>query len=147
VKNAIAICLLFLTAALSATTLSAASSEQAVRIAEKAFSDAIVAGDVATLEQVMADDATYGHASGNTDTKRTYIDRIRSGAQKYVSFHYDEGTQVRVYGDTAVVNASAEIRSVTDGKPNELHLRMLHVFVRRNGRWQLVAHQSVKLPA
>lgn len=105
-----------------------------------------MAGDVQTLEQVMADDATYGHASGNTDTKRTYIDRIHSGAQKYVSFHYDEGTQVRVYGDTAVVNASAQISSVTDGKPNDLHPRMLHVFVKKHGHWQLVAHQSAKLP-
>ncbi len=132
---------LFLTAAFAAS-----SPEQAVMTAEKAWGAAIVSGDVAALNRLMADDVTYSHASGKTDTKQTYIERIRSGAQKYVSFRYDEGTKVRVYGDMAVVNESARVDSLTDGSQNALHLRILHVFVKHDGAWRLVAHQSTKLP-
>jgi ketosteroid isomerase-like protein len=138
--------LIFL-AVLFAAALLAATPEQAVLDAEKSWSTAVVAGDTSTLDRVLGDDLSYGHASGAHDTKKTYIDRIRSGAQKYLSFQYDEGaTQVRVYGTTAVLIASAQIRSLTDGVENKQHLRFLHVYVRHNGDWQLVAHQSVKLP-
>jgi len=131
--------------ALSAAAV-AASPEQAVLAAEKEWARAIAASDSAALEHVLADDLTYGHGSGRTDTKATYIDRIKSGAQKYVSVVYDDGTKVRLYGNTAVVNCVARISSITDGKPNSMHLRMLHVFVKKNGIWQLAAHQSVYLP-
>ena len=124
----------------------AETAEQAVMIAERVWSKALVAGDVATLERVMASDVTYGHASGKTDTKRTYIERIQSGAQQYKSFQYDPGATVRIYGDTALVNAVAQVASVTDGKPNALHMRFLHVYVKKDGQWMLVAHQSAKLP-
>ena len=124
----------------------AETPEQAVMSAEKTWSKALVASDTAALDRAMADDLTYSHSSGKTDTKRTYIDRIRSGAQKYTSFVYDPGATVRIYGDTALLNATAQVVSLTDGKPNALHLRFLHVFIKRDGRWLLTAHQSTKLP-
>ena len=108
----------------------ASPEEQSVLDAEKVWSTALTAGDARTLERVMGDDLTYGHASGNTDTKRTYIDRIRSGAQKYTAFRYDPGISVRVYGATALLNATAQVASITDGKPNAPHLRFLHVWVK-----------------
>jgi uncharacterized protein (TIGR02246 family) len=126
--------------------LRAETAEQAVKSVERVWSKAVVAGDVATLERVMGNDLTYGHASGKTDTKRTYIERIQSGAQKYLSFQYDPGASVRIYGNTAVLNAVAQVSSLTDGKENSLHLRFLHVYVKKDGQWQLVAHQSVAIP-
>lgn len=122
------------------------STEEAIRNAEKAWSVALVAGDVAALSRLMGDDLTYGHASGKTDNKQTYLDRIRSGAQKYAAFRYDSPLLVRVYGGTALLNSTARVDSVTDGQPNSPHLRILHVFVKRGGQWVLVAHQSTKLP-
>ncbi len=130
----------------AAGLLRAESPEQAVMSAERVWSKALVANDVATLDRVMAADLTYGHASGKTDTKRTYLARIQSGAQKYLSFQYDPGTTVRVYGDTAVLNGVAQVSSRTDGKDDTLHLRFLHVYVKQDGDWRLVAHQSVRLP-
>jgi len=136
-----------LAVSLFAASLAAATPEQAVLDAEKTWSTAVVAGDTATLDRLLSADLSYGHASGALDNKKNYIGRIQSGAQKYVSVVYDEGKpDVRVYGLTAVLIASAEVTSLTDGKPNAQHLRFLHVYVRRGGQWQLVAHQSVKLP-
>ncbi len=124
----------------------AAAPEQAVIDAEKSWGAAIVSGDMSALTKVIGDDLTYGHGNGKTDSKATYIERIRTGAQKYVSFDYDEGMRVRLFGDAAVVNESARVNSITDGVPNAPHLRILHVFVKRGGHWELVAHQSTKLP-
>ena len=132
---------------LFATSLMAASPGQPVLEAERVWSKAIVSGDAAALDKVLADELSYGHATGASDTKATYIARIKSGAQKYVSFVYDTGQppEPRIYGETATLVASATATSITDGKPNTKHLRFLHVYVKRGGTWQLVAHQSVEL--
>jgi ketosteroid isomerase-like protein len=126
---------------------SAPPPEEAVRAAEKTFATALVHQDAAALEGLLSPELSYGHASGKLDSKRTYIDRIRSGAQKYVSFKYDSAPQVvHIYGDTATLVASAQVQSITDGQPNTLNLRFLHVWVHGGAGWQLAAHQSVKLP-
>ncbi len=126
---------------------SAPKAEDAVRTAEKSFAMALVHQDAAALERLISPELSYGHASGKLDSKQTYIDRIRSGAQKYVSFKYDsEAPVVHVYGDTATLVASAQVQSVTDGQSNALHLRFLHVWIHSSAGWQLAAHQSVKLP-
>ena len=136
------LCLPLLTIALCAAT-----PEQSVLSAEHAWSEAIVSGDAAALDRVLGDELSYGHATGAIDTKASYISRIKSGAQKYVSFVFDadQPPEPRIYGDTATLVASATATSITDGKPNAKHLRYLHVFVKRDGQWQLVAHQSVEL--
>jgi hypothetical protein len=132
---------------LVAAPLAAATPEQSVIDTERAWSTAIVSLDTLTLEKILGDELSYGHASGAIDNKASYIGRIKSGAQKYVSFVYDPGQPAapHIYGDTAVLIASATATSNTDGKPNVKHLRFLHVYVNRNGAWQLVAHQSVEL--
>jgi ketosteroid isomerase-like protein len=144
-RISLALTILFAGVVFAGIGTAATPPEQAVLDAEKSWSTAVVAGDAAALDRVLAADLSYGHASGALDNKESYIARIKSGAQKYVSLQYDEGTQVRLYGSSAVLIASAEINSVTDGKPNAQHLRFLHVYIREAGRWQLVAHQSVKL--
>lgn len=127
-------------------TLRGQPAELAIQSAEREFASALTRADVAALDRLLSADLSYGHASGKLDTKPTYIDRIRTGAQKYVSFQPDpQPPTIHVYGTTATAVASAEIASVTDGQPNSLHLRFLHVWVREKGGWKLVAHQSVRL--
>ena len=54
---------------------------------------------------------------------------------------------VRTYGNTAVLMATAQVEtSQKGGAPSPAHLRFIHVWINRNGRWQLVAHQSLRLP-
>jgi ketosteroid isomerase-like protein len=127
-------------------TAFAADKEDAVKAAEKAWAASTVAGDEATLKKVLADDLTYTHSSGATDTKAIFIDNLKTGARKYVKIDH-EGMDVRIYGNTAVLRATAQIATTEKGgKANPAHLRFLHVWVWQQGRWQMVAHQSLRLP-
>jgi ketosteroid isomerase-like protein len=123
-----------------------AKSADAVKAAEKTWASATVAGDEATLKQVLADDLTYTHSNGEIDTKAVYIGNLKSGARKYHKLNH-EGMDVRLYGNTAVLSATAQVEtSQKGGSPSPAHLRFLHVWVLQGGRWQLVAHQSLRLP-
>jgi ketosteroid isomerase-like protein len=134
--------ILFVVAVLA---LAADKSGEAVKAAEKSWASSTVAGDEATLGQVLADDLTYTHSNGDTDNKAAYINNLKTGARKYHKLDH-ESMDVRLYGNTAILTATAQVEtSQKGGSPAPAHLRFIHVWVMQNGRWQLVAHQSLRL--
>ena len=124
----------------------AEKSGEAVKAAEKLWASATVAGDEATLKQVLADDLAYTHSNGDTDTKAAFISNLKTGARKYYKLDH-ESMDVRLYGNTAILTAMARVEtSQKGGSAAPAHLRFIHVWVLQNGRWQMVAHQSLRLP-
>ncbi len=130
---------------LASVSMAADKSAGAVKAAEKAWASATVAGDEAALKQILADDLTYTHSTGETDAKAAFIGNLK-GARKYHKLNH-ESMDVRLYGNTAVLTATAQVEtSQNGGSVNPAHLRFIHLWVLQNGRWQLVAHQSLRLP-
>ena len=133
--------LLLLAAAAAALPQSAADIEAL----EKSWQKAIVAKDTATLGKLLADDLFYGHASGVLDTKTAYIDKIKSGRQKYASFE-QRALKIKPHGDTAVTHSWVRVTGVNQDGPFDDKIMMLHVWVKQGGKWHLVAHQTTKMP-
>ena len=126
--------------------LGADRSADGVKEAEKAWAAATVAADERVLRSVLADDLTYTHSSGETDTKAAYISNLTDGTRKYHKLEH-ERMDVRLYGDTAVLSATLQVEVASKGgTPNQMHARVLHVWTWKDGRWQMVAHQSLRLP-
>lgn len=134
-------------AVLCASIPSAGSQvEKQVMAAEQARTAALDRSDVPALEQIMADDVTYIHASGKADTKKSYLDAIRSGQLHYISWQ-PKDLHVRAVGDGAVIDGEYAVR-VTDSRvqptPFDINIFILTVYARRNGRWQQIAWQSTR---
>jgi ketosteroid isomerase-like protein len=136
--------LLPLLVAAAGAALAAGSAADAVKAAEKAWAVATVAGDEAALDKLLADDLTYTHSTGDTDTKRVFIGNLKSALRYHKIEH--ESMDVRVYGQTAVLTATAQlVTNRSGGQQAPAHLRFLHVWVAQQGKWRLVAHQSLRL--
>ena len=103
---------------------------------------AMVAKDLAGLDTLLADDLSYTHSAGNTDTKASFITLIKDRG-RYLGVDYSN-TQVIPWGNDAVlVRGRAEIRlQNTASYP----VAFLDVWARRNGRWQMVAWQATRIP-
>jgi len=124
-----------------------ARTVDAVKNADRAWATATVKGDAAALGNLLADDLTYTHSNGETDSKTVYIGNL-AGARKYHKIEY-ESLDARLYnnGSTAVVTAVVQIETSQKGGPaSPAHLRFIHVWVHQKDRWQLAAHQSLRLP-
>ena len=119
--------------------------EQAVRDAEARRFDAMVRADTAALDTLLADDLTYTHSSGQFQMKRQCLADLQAGKLKY-EFISPEGVQVRIYGTTAVVTGRARLQVRPQGQASGFQVRFTDVYVKRNGRWQMVAWQSTRLP-
>lgn len=106
---------------------------------------AMTEGDLAALQGMLGDELTYTHANGWTQTKSEFIEMIRSKQLQYVAIE-PANIQVRSYGTAAVATGRAELTVRSEGKEESLQVRFIDVYVRRRGRWQMVAWQSTRLP-
>jgi len=121
------------------------TAEQAeVRQIESRRFEAIVRGDFAELDRILADDLTYTHSSGRLETKAQFLAALQSGL-RFEAIEPEE-VLVRVYGDAGVATGRAQMRVRSQDRQSSFAVRFTTVYVRREGRWQMVAWQSTRLP-
>ena len=131
---------------LAPALLLAAGPEDAIKQAERDWASAVVKKDYAGLERVLADDLAYTHSDGRLDSKKDYIESLRSGKQTYDAAEHQSIDVRMLTKDVALVRARLRMTAAAGGKPavpaNFSALRVYHL---RNGRWQMVGHQSARL--
>jgi ketosteroid isomerase-like protein len=118
--------------------------EQTLMQTEQELVDAILKGDAAPFERAMADSFVFTAPDGGMQTKTQFIADLKSGALKMESTK-NEDMKVQVYGDAAIVT----YRSTDKGKYKDFDIsgqyRWTDVFVKRNGRWQIVSTQGTRI--
>lgn len=116
-----------------------------VKEAEKKWAAAVTKNDFAALEKLFAEELIYTHSNGASDSKREFIDNLKNGVRKYEAMDYDS-TTVKIAGNTALLSAKGTLRVVTKGQKSEFKIVFLHTYVKRKDGWQLLGHQSARLP-
>jgi hypothetical protein len=144
---------LALAAAIALSALAAAQSttmgkaEQQVLQAEKDRFAAMVKVDEAALNKLLSDDLTYVHTSALLQTKKEFIDSLKSGAIKYVSVTPAEADwKVRIVGNVAIVNGVGAVHVVDHGNDLNFRLRYTTVHSNRSGSWQLLSWEATRFP-
>jgi ketosteroid isomerase-like protein len=108
------------------------------------WADATAHADLAALNTILSDDLTYTHSSGETQSKAEFIASIRSKELQYHSIEF-ESAEARSYGNTAIISSHVRVQVTASGHDLSVHACFLHVWIKKNGHWQLVAHQATKL--
>ncbi|MEW6211722.1 MAG: nuclear transport factor 2 family protein [Acidobacteriota bacterium] len=119
-------------------------AEQAIRQLVSELVNAQLKGDTATLDRIWADDFTFTNSSGEVQTKAQRLTEIKSGELKFVSMSIDD-VQVRVYGDAAVVTSRGTVKGQRRGQDLTGQSRGTSVYVKKQGRWQVVAQQVTRI--
>jgi hypothetical protein len=101
--------------------------------------------DAAFSDRILAEDYIAIGPTGNVITKNDALAARRGAEMHYDSINLSE-VVVRVYGDTAVVTARAEVRGNNLGADFSGPYRFTRVWVRRNGQWQTVSYQATVAP-
>ena len=122
--------------------------EQEVLAADAARVKALLAQDYDAAEKLFAEEMTYCHSNGRQDTKLSYMNGLRSGSSRYAEMNMFDMT-ARIYGETAVLSGKFTAKVITGGGTGEANLlsRVLMVWVKRNGTWQMVAWESTPTSA
>jgi hypothetical protein len=120
---------------------STAGLEKKILDLEKQRIAAMVKKDIVTLDALLADDMSYTHSGGTTDTKASFIKLIKERG-RYLGVDYSN-TQVITSGANAViVRGVAQIRlENTPAYP----VIFVDMWVLRDGTWKMVAWQATRV--
>lgn len=150
-------CVLFVLAALAAMPASAAqrttirpkvpadSGDQAtireIIEMEREAKEASLRRDPQFPERALADDYVAITPLGTVTTKKDAISARKSGQLRYDNIEVTDMV-VRIYGDTAVVTARADVKGHQLGEDFSGPYRYTRVWVHRAGHWQAVSYQA-----
>ena len=120
-----------------AVTLHADDVEELRRM-DKELAVATWTGDALWFQQNLGDDYVLISPNGTVRTKRDVVSELATPGMKMNPFEAIE-VQIRVYGDSAVVNGRM-LQRFTLGRVRYANdLRYTDVYVKKKGRWLLVS--------
>lgn len=139
-STAFALVLLAGTGAPPPPPLQAADSVELARL-EAVWNDAHVRGDTVALAGLWSDDLVLTVPEMPVMGKADVLRFWRSGRSRITAFDTSD-LRVRVYGDAAVVTGRLRRERNFNGRLLADDWRFTKTYVRRQGRWVVVAYQA-----
>lgn len=109
---------------------------------ERAWAESVANGDVSIPMRILADDYVGIGSSGRRFTKTEMAAQPPRTSQFVASEEVDQST-VRFFGNLAVSQGSETSRSK---EGHDSHVVWTDTWLKRNGKWQIVASQDMVLP-
>ncbi|HUR97648.1 MAG TPA: nuclear transport factor 2 family protein [Pyrinomonadaceae bacterium] len=100
---------------------------------DKAWTHAELTGDKKAAGNVVADDYVGTTQRGEIENKTQYLAGVTPNSDMVKADDY----KVTIYGNTAVMTH----RSTVSGVRN-IQFRSTHIWMKRKGKWQIVAHHG-----
>lgn len=121
------------------------TDEQTLIDLQNEWMDAWKRQDRDRLSELLAPEFTLTSARSDQLVDRDawlgLLDQVRNEAFEYSDF------VVHVFGDAAVVKSRLDQVASVDGRPWNATFMLTDVWIRRDGRWQVVARHSSSPPA
>lgn len=106
---------------------------------------ALLAGDVAALQDLLAQELIYVHSTGVTDTKESYVNKLSSGVLKYLELQFAD-LQARTFDQTIIVSGRMSARVRKGEQDKDVASLFMTVWIcGTDGVWQLQAHQGTPI--
>jgi len=113
------------------------NAKQELQTVSNAWAKAFVKNDAEAIGQYMADDWVVVTPNGNVIDKASFLGMITSAQLIHEMMDFAE-SNIRIYGDTAIVTTRATSSGRFQGEAFSQLERSSDVFVNQNGRWKCV---------
>jgi ketosteroid isomerase-like protein len=119
-------------------------AERYIIESERQWAESVATGDASVVERILADDFVGVDPKGRLYDKATMVSDTRDAPNYFVSNRANE-IKVRFYGDAAVAQGSETWERRT-GDPLRGRFVWTDTWLRRNGKWQIVAAEDLVAP-
>ncbi len=126
------------------TTTSHADDQADVNSAVDRLHKAMLSADAAALKDILADQLTYGHASGTLETKDEFLAIVGGKKTVYKTINLEE-PKTTIVGSTAIVRHIFTGEAERDGKVIAFKAGAMQIWTKQDGKWRLLARQAYKL--
>jgi ketosteroid isomerase-like protein len=112
---------------------------------EEAWRDAILKGNIAALDALLADDYMAISSNGTLQNKEQALANVRSGQLHFTALEFSD-RKVHFYGTTALVTSRAEVTATVGGNDISGSYRYIRVYVRdARGVWKVVSFEASRI--
>jgi len=119
-------------------------AERYIIESERQWAESVATGDTSTIERILADDFVGVDPKGRFYDKVTMVADTRNAPKHFLSNHAND-IKVRFYGHSAVAQGD-ETWERRSGDPLRGRFVWTDTWVRRNGKWQIVAAEDLIVP-
>ena len=128
-----------------AETSQRSAVDQALQERMREYTDALTKRDLTALDKIWASDYTFINPRGELVTKAQRMENIKSGATEFQAITR-ERERLQVHGNVAVVIGRVNLQGTKyGGQESSGEYRFTNVWVKMEGRWQLVANQVTRI--
>lgn len=122
-------------------------AEREVRKLEREWLDAYEKYDAEAMNRIVSDDFKLTFSNGSTQTKADILAQLKAArdAGRPSSKFSTEDVQSRVEGDTVILTGRFIQTSERDGQTRTMQLRYNDTYLKRQGRWQVIASQLTRI--
>lgn len=122
-------------------------AEQEVRQLERRWLDAYEQYDSQTMNTIVADEFVITFPNGSRQNKSELMAMIKNPNKSGPAMRfYTEDVKSRAIGDTVILRGTVVTEYERDGKAVKEQSRYTDTYVKRNGRWQVVASHLSNVP-
>jgi ketosteroid isomerase-like protein len=101
--------------------------------------------DMAYLDKILADDFFALNPQGQLLNKAQQLENLKR-TDRTLKVHNARETQVRFYGDVAILTEHVTVDGQDKGRAFGGEYRFLRVFAKQNGDWKVVLAQGSPMP-
>lgn len=113
---------------------------------EAARQRAMLAGDVDALRDLLDESLHYGHSTGGVDSRESYLVKIACGATVYERLVLEIEKVIDLAAGAAMALGTMKGSVRLPERIVEVDSNFISIWRVRDGRWQMVGHQTVSGP-
>jgi len=122
------------------------NEKREIEVLEEQWSAAQVAGDVATIDQLLSDDFIGISMTGQANTKAQQIDRFKSRRLVITKISLKD-RKIKLVGGVAIVTSRADVEGVNEGEAMKGVFRYTRVYQRLpSGVWKTTNFEATRVP-
>ncbi|MEP7098720.1 MAG: nuclear transport factor 2 family protein [Dokdonella sp.] len=108
------------------------------------FDRAQIKGDGHALARLLADDYVLVNSRAQLENKADFINDYTAPGWKLMPYVVEDET-IRHWNDGAVLSGTVTLQGLSDSKPFKARLRFADIWRKRDGRWQVIFTQAMRV--
>ncbi len=113
--------------------------------AVKEYDQAQIRNDIPALERLVTDDYVLVNSNATVENKQQFLADFSLPGFKIDPYVVEQPVE-KVWGDAAVLGGLVRLSWTQDGKHQTRRLRLVYVWARRDGHWQVTYTQVTRVP-
>ena len=119
--------------------------ERYIKESERQWAESVANGDATVVERILADDYVGVDPDGGFYDKGKMVSGTREAPKEFISNHLND-VKIRFFGDNTAVAQGSESWVRRTGSPLRGRFVWTDTWIRRNGKWQIVAAEDLIAP-